>query len=447
MKDVEPPNYLIWIVGLWHQGLVIAAVFAEKGFNVIGIASTTKDLESLKGGVLPIFEPGLESSIRSGLDSGKLKFAILGGDKLLTPDLVIFAHDTEVDNFDKTKLDDILEDFGNVVRELKNSVRILVTAQVPLGTCKNLENIAKKLNPVLNLEMAYMPENLRLGLALDRFRNIPLPVIGIRNDSQKLFYEIVFKDLVKTIHFCTVEESELLKTSLNCFLAVSVTFGNEIFRVAAKTGVNATKVIELLQLEHRIGNTLPMRPGLAFSGGTLARDIRGIEHLAEQRNVDIPMIQGVWNSNNAHKVFFVEYVKQRTKQLSESLQGRTPLIGVLGLTYKPGTNTLRSSISIWTCLSLQSSGFKVVVHDPMQDSFNSDQLMGLRRIDSAEELISLVDLVLVMTPWPEYEGVLRGAMQEFATKVIIDPFSQCGFIGNSYPDNYSDFVSSKEEGI
>lgn len=447
MKKTDIPHHTVWIIGLWHQGLVMAAVLAENGFDVIGIASDAGALELIRSGVLPVFEPGLESSIMSGLDSGKLKFVILGDDKLPAPDLVILAHDTEVDDLDRVKIDAILKDFKNVVTEINYSVQILVTAQVPLGTCKNLEETAKKLNPGPNFGIAYMPENLKLGTALERFRKIPLPIIGIRNASQELFYENVFKILAPTIHFCTIEEAELLKTSLNCFLAISVTFGNEIFRIASESGINASRVIELLQLEPRIGISLPMRPGLAFSGGTLARDVQGIRRLAKQKNVDIPMIQGIWTSNNKQKVFFVNYVKQRARQMSASIQDRTPLIGILGLTYKPGTSTLRRSISIWTCLSLQSSGFDVVIHDPMQDSFADVQLKGLRKIDSADELITLVDLVVVMTPWPEYEDVLRRATQEFKTKVIIDPFSQYGFIGNCYPNNYSNFVSAKEESV
>ena len=443
MTRVNSVERTIWIVGLWHQGLVMAAVFAERGFNVVGLTATTQDVSNLSEGMLPVFEPGLEVAIKSGVASGRIRFAQVSNSPEHHPDLIILAHDTDVDDQDKVQLSQIFSDFEGILNHLSSSVQVLVTAQIPLGTCKKLENLAVLVAPDIDTHMAYMPENLRLGTALERFRNIPLPVIGIRNAKQQVLYSEIFKDLAPEVHFCSIEEAELLKSALNCFLAIGVTFGNEILRIALEYGANANRVIELLQLEPRVGSALPMRPGLAFSGGTLARDVQTIRQIAQDHQVQVPMIEGVWASNEFQKEFFVDYIEEYANRLTAANLGLKPRIGILGLTYKVGTSTLRRSLSIWTAQSLRSRGFEVLVHDPMQGEFDGSQLVNLLEMDSSSQLIDAADLIVVMTPWPEYETLLTSRTEDFATKVLIDPSAKFSFIRSRYPENYLDFVSMK----
>lgn len=208
----ETPLRTIYIKGLWHQGLVAAAVWAKDGFQVIGLCDSISEAEFLNTGNIPVFEPGLRELLNESLDGRTLRFQVVS-ESLPTPDYLCFMHDTEVDDDDRVNLDKFFHDIETLKPFIQNDVQVLVTSQLPPGTCDLvLENLYGSLGFYPNL--AYMPENLRLGKAIERFRNPPLPVFGLSRLENLGNLAPLFPNTAK-FESCSLVEAELLKSALN----------------------------------------------------------------------------------------------------------------------------------------------------------------------------------------------------------------------------------------
>src|SRR5207253_2413405 len=179
---------------------------------------------------------------------------------------------------------------------------------------------------------AVSPENLRLGKALDCFRQPERVVAGCRDADSRAQLAELFRPFCENVVWMSVESAEMTKHALNAFLATSVTFINELARVCEAVGADAKEVERGLKSEARIGPRAYLSPGSAFAGGTLARDVRFLIGLAEQNGVEAPLFRGVWAGNRAHK----DWTRATVARLLGGAAG--PVVAVLGLTYKPGTS-------------------------------------------------------------------------------------------------------------
>jgi UDPglucose 6-dehydrogenase len=398
----------IWIKGLWHQGLVGAGVWAERGFKVTAICDTDDEAEALANSDLPLFEPGLNDLISKQVSNGNLIFTVLSSD-LTPPDVLAFMHDTEVNEDDEVQLDKFLEDVQILTSFITPSMNVFITAQVPAGTCSQIQ---KSLSEVLGFSplISYMPENLRLGQAISRFKSPELPVIGVSQLESKDNLRQLFSDDV-SLRFCLILEAEILKSALNTFLSVAITFGNEVSEICDRLEVSGNVVMSLLKLEPRIGSGLPLMPGLPFSGGTLGRDVQNLRKLASGHG---PIINAIWSSNLHRKDYFVESVASFAKSVNQKS------IGLLGLTYKTGTSTLRRSFPLQCAQSLDQMGFTIFGFDPMSDSFDGEIGASVNLCPSISEIFSVCEVLVITTPWDEIISSLSADL--LRNKTIIDPY-------------------------
>src|SRR5205823_4337407 len=187
------------------------------------------------------------------------------------------------------------------------------------------------------------PENLRLGKALDCFRKPERIVVGCRDSQTQAVLQTLLAPFCGNIVWMSVESAEMTKHAVNAFLATSVTFINELARICEAVGADAKEVERGLKSEGRIGPKAYLSPGAAFAGGTLARDIRFLMELAGRGDVGAPLFRGVWESNHVHR----SWIRDTVMRLLHGVE--LPVVAVLGLTYKPGTNTLRRSSSVELC--------------------------------------------------------------------------------------------------
>jgi UDPglucose 6-dehydrogenase len=398
----------IWIKGLWHQGLVGAGVWAEHGFKVTAICDSHAQALALTNSELPIYEPGLNDLISEQVSNGNLIFTVLSSD-LSTPDVLAFMHDTEVNEDDTVQLSRFIEDVLSFTSFITPSMEVLITAQVPAGTCNQIQD---SLSDVLGFSplISYMPENLRLGQAISRFRRPELPVIGISNLESKNNLIQLFSDDIN-LRFCLILEAEILKSALNTFLSLGITFGNEISEICDRLEVSGSVVMSLLKLEPRIGSGLPLMPGLPFSGGTLGRDVQNLRKLASGKG---HVIDAIWSSNLHRQKYFVESVASFTNRVNQKS------IGLLGLTYKTGTSTLRRSFPLQCAKSFDQMGFTVFGFDPMSDSFDEKMEASVNLCSSIEEIFSVCDVLVITTPWDEIISSLNADLLH--GKTIIDPY-------------------------
>jgi UDPglucose 6-dehydrogenase len=406
----------IWVQGLWHLGSVTAGCLASVGHEVVGFDFNVTVIQGLRAGKPPIFEPGLEEMIRAGLDSGRLRFVESPAELPDDIELLWVAYDTPVNEDDEAEVDFVIAQVEAVLHVLPKNSTVLVSSQMPVGSIRRLEAITNKLCPEKGLSFACSPENLRLGKALDVFLKPDRVVVGVRVDRDRKRIGQMLAPITDRIEWMSVESAEMTKHAVNAFLATSVVFANEIAAVCEMVGADAKEVERGLKSEQRIGPKAYLSPGGAFAGGTLARDIEFLKVVSRGHQLSIPLLESVKTSNDIHK----SWVRRKLKALLPSLAD--VVVVVWGLTYKPGTDTLRRSLAVELCDWLIAQGAKVRVHDPRVKDLPPEWNGRVQRFDEALEALEGAKVLVVGTEWPEYRNISKDHIAVIASGlVVIDP--------------------------
>jgi len=380
---VSHKNEKVLVAGLWHQGIVAAACLADWGYSVTGIDFDGKKIGNLNSGKAPIFEPGLDDLIVSGLLSGKLVFSTGQSEQINRAEIILISHDTKVNDLDESDLAEVFQSVEFIIPHLSDGVIIHVTAQVPVGTCDAFSSLIKLSRPNLKFSIAYSPENLRLGEAIKLYQTPMLPVIGA---NEKCTFELLSEFYSKAgvdWQYCSLRTAEMLKHALNTFLGLSIAFANELGNLCDEFGVDGHRLAHLLKLEPRIGAKAMLKPGLGFSGGTLARDIQTLRHLGKKSGIGTTLLDGLWEANIKHNRIVVERL---VNHFNGSLTGM--VICVLGLTYKPGTSTLRRSAALELIGDLTRFGAKVKASDPAADRHELQNLSGFQFFEKSLDALT-----------------------------------------------------------
>jgi len=387
----------VLIVGLWHQGIVGAGCLAEMGYEVTATDLNKNIINGLKKSKSPIYEPNLEKLISNGIKSKKLIFTDDLMESVRDKKIIFLMNDTPVDENDQVDLTEIFKIVDIISPKLVNGSVICVTAQVPVGTCDKILRSIKKNRPDLIVGMAYIPENLRLGDAINRFYNPEMPVIGANE-------EWIFNTIKSLLNFKNVDwintnikTAEMSKHALNTFLATSITFANELGAICDNVGADGFELAKILRLESRVGSKAMLMPGLGFSGGTLARDTQVLINIGKQKKIKTPFLDGLWKANIMYNQVVLDFLLKDFKTL------KNLKICVLGLTYKPNTSTLRRSISISTINDLFEKGAIINAYDPMVDSKEISKNTTLSFFQDPYKAIIGTDVIVIMTGWEEFK--------------------------------------------
>ncbi len=385
----------VTVFGLWHLGCVTAACLAEAGHKVVGLDLDGQVVTELQHGKPPIQEPGLAELITAGMGRKALSFSTDTDVAVSDAEIVWVAFDTPVDDHDKADVAHVRRHFDSIAAKLRPGTLVLVSSQVPVGFTASLERRWAK----QGLSFAVVPENLRLGKALECFRKPERIVVGCRDEQARKTLAALLEPFCQNILWMSNESAEMTKHALNAFLATSVTFINELSRICEAAGANAKDVERGLRSETRIGPGAYLSPGAAFAGGTLARDLRFLTLLSKHWKVEAPLCKGVLASNEAHKEWLRDSV---TKALHGTLR---PVVAVLGLTYKPGTSTLRRSSSLELCRWLHGQRITVQAHDPAVGELPADLDNVVTLCDSAAAALAGADLAVIATECPPFKGL------------------------------------------
>ncbi len=393
------------VYGLWHLGCVTAACLAAAGKQVVGLDPDRNLVESLARGVPPIQEPGLAELIVAGRDAGCLSFTSDAGEALRDADVLWVTFDTPVDAGDRADVGFVRDRLQAVRDAVRPGTLVLVSSQVPVGFTRALARDWE----ALDVGFGYSPENLRLGNAIAVFQDPERIVVGLTRDGDRPRVAELLLPRSDRILWMSVESAEMTKHAVNAFLATSVSFINELARLCEKVGADAREVERGLKTEGRIGPRAYLTPGPAFAGGTLARDLCYLASFGDEAGVETPLVDGVLASNAAHQ----GWSRDRIAALLEGVE--SPVAAVLGLTYKPGTNTLRRSWAVELCGWLSRCGVRVQAYDPAIPSQSEELPAGIDLYGSAEQALRGADLVVVATEWPEFRALrdadLAGAMR------------------------------------
>ena len=397
----------IVVLGLWHLGCVTAACCA-KHFQVTGLDFDDSIIGNLQQGQAPIFEPGLNELIKAGVEKQALQFTTDANEACAKADVLWVCYDTPVNENDESDVESVLEKLRRCLPHLPNGALVLISSQLPVGTCRDLEKEFPQFH------FACSPENLRLGKAIDAFEKAERVVVGIRDETKKAALEQLFKPFTAQVLFMRTESAEMVKHALNSFLAVSITFINEIARLCEHVGADAKEVSTGLKSEARIGPKAYLGPGGPFAGGTLARDVVTLTKLGAQKGEALALIPAIKQSNDEHRGWMLRQVQTRLGNLAN----RT--VAVLGLVYTPNTDTLRRSAAVELCQKLRSSGAEVQAFDPVIRKA-TPELGAIKLMHDVESALTQADAVVICTEWPQFREMdWAKAISKMRRALVID---------------------------
>lgn len=411
----------ICVTGIWHQGTVVSACLADLGNNVRGVCDE-KTATLLNAGQTPVHEPGLPEIIQRNLKAGRLRYTPDYVEGLKGAEFVFICTDTPVAANDDSDLSSIYAIAENIGKHVRNDIILCVTAQVPIGTSEDLAKIVASLASGHICAVAYVPEFLRLGIAVETFRQADRFVIGCNDPEVAERIETLYKPLGRPVVHTDIRSAEMAKHASNTFLATSISFSNEVANLCEAVGANALEVAKIMKLDRRIGKDAFLSPGLGFAGGTLGREIRALQKLGTTHRLPTPLMDAVWQIN----VRRAEIVSRRLSSLLGNLTGKQ--IGILGLTYKAGTSTLRRAISLDIVRGLVEQGARIKAFDSLANLSEVNELPPMQICADPYEVADQSDALVLITEWSEIDSMdlprLRGCMRGdvfLDTRNLLDP--------------------------
>ena len=376
----------VCVIGLWHLGSVTASCLASLGIETVGFDFDPDLIKNFNNYITPIYEPKLSEFIKNGIKSQTLKFTSSIED-IKNHKYYWITYDTPLGNNEEADIDSVIRDICNLNEYIKDDSILIISSQIEVGTCDEILKIfRKKYSKKLNI--FYVPENLRLGKSIDIFLNPERVVIGHDNKFKKLEVKNLIDKISDKQIWISNKSAEMVKHSINSFLATSVVFANEMASICEKVGANAEEVSSALKFEKRIGKDAYISPGGPFSGGTLARDVLYLNKISKEKRITTPLISSILVSNKNHKDWVLRLIKRDFNKLDDLN------ILILGLTYKNGTDTLRGSHALEIASKLSKTSGKIYLYDPQ---INELQYKLQKNIILKKKLLGLENINIIIS--------------------------------------------------
>jgi UDPglucose 6-dehydrogenase len=311
---------------------------------------------------------------------------------------------------------------------MSQETTVVISSQIPVGTSRLLiKRLEKK--GVKNPKVIYFPENLRLGNAYDSFLHPERIILGSDNQDALLLFQKDFSFSCPVITM-GLESSEMVKHALNCYLATCVSLSSELGDISEKVGANMNDVIKALKSDKRVSPHAPLNPGLGFAGATLGRDVQTLKGVGSSFGYKAELLSSVYKVNQNRLPFLLKKIQAQYPSF------KNKKIGLLGLTYKPGTDTLRRSMSLGLAEMLHKKGAHVQAYDPAV----STKITGYEYIKvttSVKDFSKDLDIIILMTDWKNFLDIdPEHLAQNISSKIIIDTknfldqekYLKCGFV-------------------
>lgn len=410
----------IVVIGTGYVGLVSGTCFAEFGFNVTCVDKIAEKITKLQQGIVPIYEPALDDMVKRNIKAGRLSFSCDLKDALKNSDVVFIAVGTP------TKKDDGCADLQYVYASAKEIALslddryrlIVVKSTVPVGTGRKVAQIIKVNNEKANFDMASNPEFLREGSAIEDFMHPDRVVIGTDTEkAQKIMaklYEPLSKDNVPLL-FTEIETSELIKYTANAFLAMKITFINEISDLCEKCGANIRDVAKGIGLDSRIGSKF-LQAGPGYGGSCFPKDTLALIQIGKEYSSPIRSIETVVSINEKRKK---DMAYRIIDALGGSVEGKD--IAVLGVTFKPNTDDMREAPALDILPILTKAGAKLKAYDPKGMDEAAKLLKDIEWTASSNEALKDADALVILTEWEEFYKITPTDLKKLMKgKTIID---------------------------
>ncbi len=392
----------ICVIGSGYVGLITGACFAEFGVNVTCVDNDAKKIRSMSKGKIPFYEPGLEELLKRNLKAGRINFTTDIA-KAVDLSLVIFIAVGTPPRGDGSAEMKHVEDVAREIAKHLNNYKIIVTkSTVPVGTGNKLRKIiSKHQKENIDFDIVSNPEFLREGSGIEDFMRPNRVVIGASNPRAVAIMKDLYKPLylLETPFVITdVKTAELIKYASNAFLATKVSFINEIANLCETIGADVQLVAKAMGLDQRIGSKF-LHAGPGFGGSCFPKDTRALLQVARNAKVPLNIIRSVIKANENQK----ERAVRRIKAAMRPVKGKT--IGVLGLSFKPNTNDIRESPSIYIIQKLLKAGAEIKAFDPAAVNDAKKILPSITYCKNAYDTVKNADAVVLATEWNQFRSL------------------------------------------
>lgn len=396
----------IAVLGGTHLGTVVAACAAHLGHRLVLLDDGAPGPSSSAAASEPELVPMIDAARRDG----RLTSSTEWPEALATSEILWVAEDVALDAQDRPDTAALLERVRRAIAAAPHGQLVLVSSQFPVGTIRSLEGWAA--DHGFGPRLVAVPENLRVGSAVESFLRPDRVVIGTRDGDEPPELVELFS-FARHVEWMSVESAEMTKHALNAFLATSVALTNEIARLCEEVGAEAVEVERGLRSDPRIGPAAYVRAGEPYSGGTLARDVGVLSGLADAAGLPDGLPAAVARSNRAH----ADWPIARLVERFGGLQGLD--VAVLGAGYKPGGGSERSW-SVELCAELVRGGAAVRVHDPASAPTPAPLPDGTSRVDDRGLALVDADAVVIATPSAEFAGIHPAELARMRHAVVLD---------------------------
>ena len=413
----------IAIVGTGYVGLVTGTCFSEMGVDVTCVDVQESKIESLKKGIIPIYEPGLEDMVHRNYNAGRLKFTTDLRECLDDVEVVFSAVGTPPDEDGSADLKYVLEVARTIGRNMNKYILVVTKSTVPVGTAQKVkatiqEELSKR-GVQLDFDVASNPEFLKEGNAVDDFMKPDRVVVGVESDRAKGLMERLYKPFMLNNYrliFTDIPSAEMIKYAANSMLATRISFMNDIANLCELVGADVNMVRKGIGADSRIGSKF-LYPGCGYGGSCFPKDVKALIKTAEKNDYSMRVLKAVEEVNETQKGILFDKLM---KYFNGDIKGKQ--IAMWGLAFKPETDDMREAPALVLIDELIEAGAQVKAYDPI--AMNECKRRIGDKISYASDMYDAVldaDALLMVTEWKEFRlpswGVLKKTMKQ---AVVID---------------------------
>lgn len=400
----------ITVIGAGYVGLVTGACFAELGNHVTCVDVNSQKIANLNQGILPIYEPGLESMVASNREQGRLQFVSALADVSILADVVFIAVGTPSDKDGSADIKYVLSAAKDIGAHLRDYCVIVDKSTVPVGMADQVTEVIRgelaKRGAKIDFDVVSNPEFLREGAAIEDFMKPDRVIIGLESDSAKAIMLDLYLPILRSperLYFMSVKDAEMTKYAANAMLATRISFMNEMALLCDRMGVDIENVRIGIGSDARIGPAF-LNPGCGYGGSCFPKDVRALMRMAENHGVETMILNAVETRNAKQKYLLPEKI---AALFGDDLTGIT--LAVWGLSFKPGTDDMREASSLVLLEEVIKRGARVQAYDPAAMSvareiippawFASGQLeFSEQQYDALQD----ADALILVTEWKQF---------------------------------------------
>ena len=403
----------IAVVGTGYVGLVAGVCFADVGHKVTCVDNDPNKINALNDGKIPIFEPGLEDSLRSA--KSRLTFTMDLGAALETSEVVFIAVGTPEKADGSADMGPTFSVLDGICKTAKDAKLVVLKSTVPVGTNKKVQEFLDE-NSKHDHEVVNNPEFLKEGAAIDDFLRPDRVVIGCHSEHAERVMSKIYAPFVRNGHpilFMSNTSAELTKYAANSFLSVKISFANELAALADEVGADFDEVKAGFTSDRRINPSF-FYPGSGYGGSCFPKDVQALIHTAEEYKTTMNIVKAADSVNDKQKLFLAEKVLARYGDV----KGKT--FALWGLSFKPRTDDVREAPARYVIEKLTQAGAKIVAYDPIAtETAKKDFNLDFEITDSANAACENADALLIVTEWNEFRNPDFKAVKESLKEAII----------------------------